>query len=78
MFELTTENIENIRTVNDFVAFLRVMENDYKMNKSEWKNIQLDDYFESISAWVVDTQLCDDKLDFSAIAKMLYMGKIYE
>lgn len=78
MFELTTENIENIRTVNDFVAFLRVMENDYKMNKSEWKNIQLDDYFESISAWIVDTQFCDDKLDFSAIAKMLYMGKIYE
>ena len=78
MFELTTENIENIRTVNDFVAFLRVMGNDYKMNKSEWKNIQLDDYFESISAWIVDTKLCDDKLDFSVIAKMLYMGKIYE
>lgn len=78
MFELTTENIESIHTVDDFVAFLKAMENDYKMNKGEWKNISLDDYFESISAWIVDTQHCDDKLDFSAMAKMLYMGKIYE
>ena len=78
MFELTTENIENIRTVDDFVAFLKAMENDFKTSKCEWKNISLDDYFESVSAWIFDTQLCEDKLDYSALAKMLYMGKIYE
>lgn len=78
MFELTAENIERIRTVDDFVAFFDAMKNDYKTNKSKWQNISLDDFFESVSAWIVDTQLCEDKLNFSVIAKMLYMGKVYE
>ena len=73
---LTPDNIKNICTIEDFVDFLIATENDYKLNKDEWQNTSLDRYFEAMAAWIKDAKPQIDNLN--SVAKILYMGKIYE
>ena len=73
---LTPDNIKNICTTEDFVNFIKAMENDYKLNKDEWQNTSLDTYFEAMAAGIKDAKPQIDNLN--SVAKILYMGKIYE
>lgn len=77
MFELTPDAIEAIQTPAAFAAFLDAMKQDFRTHPETWQNRTLDDYFDAISAYVSDTALTANA-DFAQLAKLLYIGKIYE
>ena len=73
------ERIESIKSKKELIEFLSFLSSDLKTNKEEWENPTLEDYFESIEGWLEDTE--DENIKentYAAIAKILYMGKIYE
>ena len=55
MFLLTKDNIDSIKTKEEFVSFLQAMENDYKTDSDSWQNRSLDSYFDAIAAWQCNT-----------------------
>ena len=76
MFELNVQNIESIKTAEEFILFLKSLENDYKSNKETWSNTSLDAYFEAIAAWISAKN--HQNTDWATFAKIMYIGKIYE
>ena len=78
------ESINNIDSIDDFVAYISALSDDYLCNKDEWQNGSISDYLESIGAWVKDYSACPnndiewDKVDLKTFARILYVGKIYE
>ena len=78
------EYFAKIKTKQDFIAFLEMLEKDYSINYHEWSNTSIADYLESIRAWIIDSTLSQDRcLDYNSpnwglIALVFYMGKIYE
>ena len=73
------EEIESLKNKKDLVTFIFKLINDLKENKDEWENLSLEDYLSSINSWLEDTE--DEFVEeniYSAIAKILYLGKIYE
>jgi hypothetical protein len=47
--------VENIKTRSDFIAFLKVLEQDLKHNRDDWENPDLERFLEAMSAWMTDT-----------------------
>ena len=70
----------NIKNKDDFLGFMR----EYLIN--ETNAIDINDYFESIISWVEDMdgffsntgRKPPDIINWSFIATLLYVGKIYE
>ena len=77
------DQIENVKDTDSFACFLNALAQDYKDNHDEWENWSIEDYLKSIAAWIND---CEDphgnsefeQLDFKELAKIFYVGKIYE
>ncbi|MEC2560264.1 hypothetical protein P9W86_27195 [Bacillus cereus] len=68
------------------VEFLFYFQKDFKENKDEWENITLEDYLESMEAWLND---CDGafrnkgeempkNISWNFIATVLLAGSYYE
>jgi len=78
------EKIKDIKTKNDFLSFMDLLQKDFMLNKTEWQNQTIDSYFESISSWVEDVQdntfsdIDLSKTEWKTLAQLLYVGKIYE
>jgi hypothetical protein len=51
---LLEEQIKNIKTRSDFVAFVQALQNDFKNNPESWVNGNLNNYLESLAAWTDD------------------------
>ena len=68
---------------NSFLVFLKNLSMDFEENPGEWQNQRVSDYLKCIAAWIEDWGAKYgtaefDNLDFHEMAKILYMGKIYE
>lgn len=78
------KQIEDITSKEQFIKFIYDLAEDARSNSNEWDNTTIYEYLEAIAGWVEDNtveSLCPvewEKKDLSLIAKMLYMGKIYE
>ena len=77
------DQIENITDMESFARFLNALAKDYKNNHDEWQNWSIDDYLESIAAWIRDWSDLHgndefEQLDFKELAKIFYVGKKYE
>ncbi len=76
--------IDKANSKNDFINFLNLLAEDSKKHKEEWVNPTISDYLEQVAGWIEDFSECPRndidwaKIDYSVIARMLYMGKIYE
>ena len=63
---------------------MKMLINDYRENSQEWERDSIDEYLDAMIAWVNDFSKCQyndidwNKIDYSVIARILYMGKIYE
>ncbi len=74
------DTIKKIKDENDFVSFIK----EYVI--SDDNQTQLNDYLESMISWVEDMegfynntgQRRPDLVDWSFIATLFYVGKIYE
>lgn len=78
------EQPESISNKEQLIKFINDLAKDAKEKSFEWENITISDYLESIAGWVEDNDEQSlfpvewDKKDLGLLAKMLYMGKIYE
>lgn len=78
------EMIELIESKEQFIDFLNSLSADSIENSNEWENNSIENYLESIAAWVDSYSSCPrndidwDKVDYKLIAKLFYVGKIYE
>ena len=77
------DQIEKVSDADSFIVFLNSLAKDYRDNHDEWENWNIDAYLESISAWLNASKDSHgngefEQLDFNALAKLFYVGKIYE
>ncbi|MBQ9779532.1 MAG: hypothetical protein IJW00_01170 [Clostridia bacterium] len=67
-----------------FLRFIQLLIDDYRKNPQDWEYNSIDGYLDGMMAWIDDFSKCPsndidwNKIDYSIIAKILYMGKIYE
>jgi hypothetical protein len=80
------ESAKNINNKNDLARFIQLLISDLKNNENEWENISLEDYLESMSAWLLDSDGLSLNLgeempkqpNWSTIGKILLAAKYYE
>ncbi len=77
------DKLKTIKSKEDFITFLKELENDCLSNSSEWENTTINEYLNSISGWLEDVLVDESKINWeqpqwSTIALLFYMGKIYE
>lgn len=76
--------IEKITDKDSFVQFLNLLSRDYATNQSEWENKSIIEFIEAMSSWTEDFSASPandidwEKADYRTMAKILYMGKLYE
>lgn len=78
-----TDTINDIKSVDELVEFLYSLANDYRNNENEWENGSIDGFIDAVAAYINDSAKSLDKIDWndlnlSKIARLFYMGKIYE
>ncbi len=77
------EQIEHITNRTELLSFINALAMDAKEHANEWVNPSISDYLEQIASYLEDTSSSDDDIfsehtDYQTVAKLLYMGKIYE
>lgn len=77
------EQINNIANMDDFLTFVVQLAMNAKEHPEEWANTTINDYLGQMASWVDDCYIHEDDIDwenvdYKTIAKILYMGKIYE
>ena len=77
------EQIENINDLDDFLSFLVKLAMNAKERPDEWENNTITDYLGQMASWMDDASISNDiidwdNVDYKTLAKILYMGKIYE
>lgn len=76
--------IEKITDKDSFVQFLNLLARDYATNQPEWENKSVIDFIKAMLSWTEDFSASPannidwEKVDYKTMAKILYMGKIYE
>ena len=74
------ELISDVGSKEKLLEFLFHLQKDFKENQDEWENITLEDYLESMEAWVND---CEDpempkNISWGFIAQVLLAAAHYE
>ena len=78
--------INGISSKEDLVDFLYNLSDDKRVNETQWENKDVESYIEGIAAWIEDMEgyykntgkEMPQNVDWSFIATLLYVGKIYE
>ncbi len=69
-------------TTNDadsLIESLRQLRTDLERNPNAWQNTTLDDYLESIAAWLEDSkERLPEQPSWEFVAGLFSVGKIYE
>lgn len=79
-------NVDQIKSKEDFVKFIFYLISDYKKNPTDWGNIDLGSYLESIAAWTDDIEgfyqnwnlKMPENITWSVFAHVLIAAKMYE
>lgn len=79
MDDLDPRAVESIKTRGDFIAFLKLLEQDLKHNRDDWENPDLERFLEAMSAWLTDTNgKGSDDPSWALFASALLAAKVYE
>jgi len=78
--------INRIKSKEEFIDFLNFLSQDKFQKNEEWENQTIEDYLSSVSSWVEDMEgyyknknlPIPDNENWSFIATLFYIGKIYE
>jgi hypothetical protein len=71
--------IEEVKSKEDFIFFLKKVQEDFQVNSLEWENQDLTSYFESMRAWLEDTD--DSQLQgniWAVLSRIILAPKYYE
>ncbi|WP_159882785.1 DUF7660 family protein [Paenibacillus puerhi] len=72
------EKCNEVKTKDDLAEFIQSLRIDLRTNNDEWQNLTLDQYLESIEAWVKDTSSLPEVPNWNILAQIMYVGKSYE
>ena len=77
------EQINNINGKQALLDFVARLAKDAKKKPEEWANSTVSDYLNQLAGWVEDYSAVDstvdwENFDYKTLAKILYMGKLYE
>ena len=78
------KQIEEISCKEDFLSFLSWLASDFRASPQEWENRTVDQYLEAVRSWVEDFSASEyndidwSRMEYSLMARILYMGKLYE
>jgi len=78
--------INNVKTKEDFIKFIHELREDKEKKDVEWENKDISTYLEGVCSWVEDMEGFFDNMNleipkdinWSFIATLFYVGKIYE
>ncbi|WP_310602692.1 DUF7660 family protein [Anaerosporobacter sp.] len=78
--------INNIKSKDELIDFLNFLSKDRCKKEGEWKNNTIEDYLASIRSWIDDMEgyyennnlPIPNNENWSFIAMLFYVGKIYE
>lgn len=78
--------LDSIRTREDFLAFVQGLSNDLRDNSKGWENADLGLFLSALGAWVGDMdgyyknrgERIPQQLDWKILAQMLWAARIYE
>lgn len=79
-----SKRIEEISSKKAFLAFLDDLNSSFLKNSEEWENRTIDEFLNAMQSWIEDYSSSEfndidwGKVDYSLLARILYMGKIYE
>ncbi|MDE6822574.1 MULTISPECIES: hypothetical protein [Bacteroides] len=79
-----SKRIEEISSKKAFLAFLDELNSSFLTNSEEWENRTIDEFLNAMQSWIEDYSSSEfndidwGKVDYSLLARILYMGKIYE
>lgn len=79
-----TEKIKKISNKTDFICFLNELAKDFNKNPAQWENMAIPEYLTQIAGWIEDYSECPandikwEHIDYQVLARIFYMGKIYE
>jgi len=82
-----TEIINKIKTKEDFIKFVELLNIDFKENSEEWENKNIPDYLEALSRWTNDNMNgyykyidfpLPENIDWRIFADILMAAKMYE
>ncbi len=77
-----SKRIEEISSKKAFLAFLDELNSSFLKNSEEWENRTIDEFLNAIQSWIEDYSSSEfndidwGKVDYSLLARILYMGKI--
>lgn len=72
------DKCDNVRNKTDLIMFIKSLRTDLKTNEEEWENITLEDYLESMEAWMTDTNMLSEKPNWKSFTEILLSGRFYE
>ena len=79
-----SKRIEEISDKKAFLAFLSELNSRFLTNSEEWENRTINEFLDAMQSWIEDYSSSEfndidwGKVDYSLLARILYMGKIYE
>ena len=80
------ERTNNIRSREDFVAFVKALSKDFHDNPQSWENRNLEQFLEALGGWVEDMDgyylnqniPVPQQPSWTVVADMLMAAKMYE
>jgi hypothetical protein len=83
---MNTEQIQNIRSKEDFIKFIGDLIVDLKTNPNNWENKTLGDYLEALQSWTEDMEgyyinnnlPVPENVSWKIFADMLIAATMYE
>lgn len=81
-----SNRLDNIKSKQELIEFLNLLAKDRYEKKDKWENNTIEDYLASISSWIEDMEgyyennnlAIPNDVNWSFIATLFYVGKIYE
>jgi hypothetical protein len=67
---------EGINNKNDFVDFLKLLNNDLKENNEDWDNNSLELFLEGLYGYCIDNK--EQEMTWKEFAKSLLAARVYE
>jgi hypothetical protein len=80
------QEINKVRTKEDFLRFLNLFIKDLSNNKQLWENDNLEDYLEGMESWIENMDgyyqnmalPIPKNIDWNVFANILFAAKMYE
>lgn len=79
-----SKRIEKIADKKAFLVFLDELNSSFLTNSEEWENRTIGEFLNAMQSWIEDYSSSEfndidwGQVDYSLLARILYMGKIYE